>query len=107
MHWRRFIVAVAAGLIVTIPIFLFRVAGALIVVLEDKLTVWLAPFVPQWLCWYFAWTTALAVSALPGLALATAIAIRRSHGDETRCRRCGYILRGLAEPRCSECGERI
>jgi preprotein translocase subunit SecY len=29
-------------------------------------------------------------------------------GDgETRCRRCGYILRGLSEPRCPECGERI
>jgi len=26
---------------------------------------------------------------------------------ETRCRKCGYILRGLAEPRCPECGERI
>ncbi|MBN2447382.1 MAG: hypothetical protein JXO22_11680 [Phycisphaerae bacterium] len=31
---------------------------------------------------------------------------RQSDG-ETRCRRCGYILRGLVEPRCSECGERI
>ena len=26
---------------------------------------------------------------------------------ETRCRRCRYILRGIAEPRCPECGERI
>lgn len=26
---------------------------------------------------------------------------------ETRCRRCGYILRGLVEPRCPECGESI
>lgn len=26
---------------------------------------------------------------------------------ETRCRKCGYILRGIAEPRCSECGESI
>ncbi len=31
-----------------------------------------------------------------------------AHGDsETRCRKCGYILRGLTEPRCPECGERI
>jgi len=29
-------------------------------------------------------------------------------GDgETRCRKCGYILRGITEPRCPECGERI
>jgi hypothetical protein len=26
---------------------------------------------------------------------------------ETRCRECGYILRGISEPRCPECGERI
>jgi hypothetical protein len=27
--------------------------------------------------------------------------------NETYCRRCGYILRGISEPRCPECGERI
>jgi hypothetical protein len=26
---------------------------------------------------------------------------------ETRCRKCGHILRGISEPRCPECGERI
>ena len=26
---------------------------------------------------------------------------------ETRCRKCSYILRGISEPRCPECGERI
>ena len=26
---------------------------------------------------------------------------------ETRCRKCGYILRGITETRCPECGERI
>ena len=31
----------------------------------------------------------------------------RLHVDETRCRKCGYILRGIREPICSECGERI
>jgi hypothetical protein len=34
--------------------------------------------------------------------------LERRRGDgETRCRRCGHILRGLSEPRCPECGERI
>ena len=29
-------------------------------------------------------------------------------GDqETRCRKCQYILKGITEPRCPECGERI
>ena len=33
---------------------------------------------------------------------------RRSRFDgETRCRKCRHILRGLSEPRCPECGERI
>ena len=27
--------------------------------------------------------------------------------EHTRCGKCGYILKGLTEPRCSECGERI
>ena len=31
----------------------------------------------------------------------------RSQDGETRCRKCGYILRGITEPRCPECGERI
>jgi len=26
---------------------------------------------------------------------------------ETRCRKCHYILKGIREPRCPECGERI
>jgi hypothetical protein len=32
---------------------------------------------------------------------------KRGSENETRCRQCGYILRGISEPRCPECGERI
>ncbi len=32
---------------------------------------------------------------------------RRMFERETRCRKCGYVLRGISEPRCPECGERI
>ncbi len=39
------------------------------------------------------------------------LALRRSLVDtfhtETRCRKCGYILKGITEPRCPECGTRI
>ena len=31
----------------------------------------------------------------------------RLHVGETVCRKCGYILKGITKPRCSECGERI
>src|SRR5687767_14988762 len=27
--------------------------------------------------------------------------------NETRCRKCQYILKGISEPICPECGERI
>ena len=30
-----------------------------------------------------------------------------ANSAETRCRKCGYILRGISEPRCPECGEQI
>lgn len=31
----------------------------------------------------------------------------RRGDNETRCRKCHHILRGLSEPRCPECGEKI
>ena len=35
-------------------------------------------------------------------------AITSARGDdETRCRKCHHILRGLTEPRCPECGTAI
>ena len=44
--------------------------------------------------------------------LATDAVLRRVNWSrpidpETRCRKCGYILRGITEPRCPECGEHI
>jgi len=27
--------------------------------------------------------------------------------DQPRCRKCGYMLRGLSRPQCPECGEHI
>ena len=32
---------------------------------------------------------------------------REVKDGHTRCGKCGYILKGLTEPRCSECGEQI
>jgi len=55
-----------------------------------------------------------AIGALPCLVSVAIYGVLTSFcppkGDferETRCRKCGYILRGITEPRCSECGERI
>jgi len=46
------------------------------------------------------------------MAIATYIFLTHVYGNEysdneTRCRKCGYILKGITEPRCSECGEQI
>lgn len=51
------------------------------------------------------WATALTACACLGWILVTRSAERGD--DETRCRKCRYILRGLSEPRCPECGTRI
>jgi hypothetical protein len=50
-----------------------------------------------------------AIIALPGVIVAIALLLflfDRSPG-ETRCRRCGHLLKGLITPRCPECREAI
>jgi hypothetical protein len=47
----------------------------------------------------------------PPIALAVVIYALLSERErrlraETCCRKCDYILRGISEPRCPECGER-
>ena len=49
---------------------------------------------------------------LPVYVLAVAvygILTRRYYRDQlkSRCRKCDYLLRGISEPRCPECGEQI
>lgn len=48
----------------------------------------------------------LSIVGLVLLAILPKVGNAPSDG-ETRCRKCGYILRGITEPRCPECGERI
>jgi hypothetical protein len=53
--------------------------------------------------------TALATSPTTGILCWTYVTRKwpPPHERETRCRKCGYILRGISEPKCSECGEVI
>jgi len=60
------------------------------------------------------WIATLIITFLPALLVTFVVygLLTRFLGTsvidpETRCRKCGYILRGISEPRCSECGERI
>ena len=52
-----------------------------------------------------AWATVLSIAACVGWVLVT-LTEAFSIG-ELRCRKCRYILKGLSEPRCPECGTPI
>jgi len=62
------------------------------------------PFV-MWVI-HVSWVVQLA-TAVGVYGLLTRRYYRSQPPAETCCRKCGYILRGLTEPRCPECGERI
>ncbi len=49
----------------------------------------------------------LCVAFLVGPFVASVLTPKEVKDGHTRCGKCGYILKGLTEPRCSECGERI
>jgi hypothetical protein len=66
---------------------------------------WNAAFAlaPPLLCAIAAWLAAAATfAACGGLG-----PLRRFRDGRTRCGHCGYILSGLREPRCPECGRAI
>lgn len=48
------------------------------------------------------------LAIIGGLAYLIYLVSRNQPTDrETRCRRCGHVLRDLTEPRCPDCGEKI
>ncbi len=53
----------------------------------------------------------VSVLCVPGMLVALyafqRLSRRPAFDGETRCRRCGYILKGLVRPVCPECGEAI
>ena len=48
--------------------------------------------------------SAVAMGVLAGLWIRRRNAAAEANRDLTRCRECGYLLRGLVEARCPECG---
>ena len=53
----------------------------------------------------------VSVLCVPGMVAALyafhRVSRRPTFDGETRCRNCGYVLRGLVRPMCPECGEAI
>ncbi len=71
---------------------------------------WALCFYNAWVNWsippaYMVLATTLTACACIGWILLS-VSERRGD-DETRCRKCRYILRGLSALRCPECGEPI
>ena len=56
-------------------------------------------------CLYFL--TTYSTGPIAATVLMHLLTPREVHDGHTRCGKCGYILKGLTEPRCSECGEKI
>ncbi len=116
MHWFwRATIAVVVGILAEVLIyFVFRGQNTIWWMSVLQCVKGLNP--PAWLYTPFLIVTIIAGGSLR-MALVTltsyGILTRYFHpkrafrGSETRCRKCGYILRGISEPRCSECGERI
>ena len=72
---------------------------------------WFMTYAPFSKGWYVTPVVFFPSIFLTGPIVATVLANMLTPKErldgETRCRKCGYILKGLTEPRCSECGERI
>ena len=104
--WFRTLATVAIALCLYLIVFAWIAPGWMSLILG-----WLQPRLGQ----IGAALAGMMLFAIPPILFALAAftllegrrrAFRRGD-DETRCRRCGHILRGLSEPRCPECGERI
>jgi hypothetical protein len=107
MPWRRFILAVVAGIIASA---IFGVNVNWVVGGVRELAAWLMPAsMPDQAFSLAVNAGAAAIVALPGVVAAVLVfaMLRGARGAETRCRKCGYNLRDITEPRCPECGERI
>ena len=95
MPWRRYILAAAVGLGVGFVLF-YALAWVV------SICVRYAQFSTRW------WVAPVVVACVAAAVVAVLVARdSRRRDTETRCRKCGYILRGISEPRCPESGERI
>ncbi len=92
--WLRIIVSVVGGGIASVAFL--NVWGAIF------FTVGGAGPIPG----FFIFTAFLAGPAAAAV-LAHRLTPSETKDGHTRCGKCGYILKGLTEPRCSECGEKI
>ena len=63
-------------------------------------------FFNGYLSFHLAWSF-LDMFVLVLLSSVISLFITKNHDSECRCRKCGYILKGIKKPECPECGEPI
>jgi hypothetical protein len=104
--WRRFILAVAVGSVLA-SVFIFLL-GVRVFSTTRRIAEGLLPQgTPNMLFRFVVDVPALVICTVPGVVIAVWLARRCPLDADCRCRKCGYILRGISEPRCPECGEAI
>ena len=94
--WLRIIVSVIAGGIAAVAFYV--VVGAAVMSRAGRTG---GAALVVFLC------VAFLVGPFVASVLTHVLTPRAVNDEHTRCGKCGYILKGLTEPRCSECGERI
>jgi len=115
MHWFwRAVIAVMVGAVVRDTM----TSGAIFAIADRGYT-WMVAgcFKQPWLIRCDTWQGRLCDAVVFGVppilaglvvyGLLGRLGSARIPESQTRCRKCGYILRGISEPRCPECGERI
>jgi hypothetical protein len=114
MHWfwRVTIAVVVGGLCGTVYLVQnLSLSGPFFEITNYTLNVFrIIYFISPWykeipICFPFATLPIILSFGIYGIL--TYIFAREPIANETRCRKCGYILRGIREPICSECGEKI
>ena len=108
---RRVIVAILAGLVVSVGLEFFIGYMNIAVAVEGIIDYRILRTIPRSVSGVtfriIVDSIVAVIVAFPAVLAAVLIAARQRRDHETRCRKCGYILRGLPEPRCSECGTAI
>jgi hypothetical protein len=102
---------------VTIVIAVACLIACVVNVAGDRLDIWfighIATRPPSWIGLKIAECATTIVLTIPVVAIALAVdaALRssapRNDDGVPRCRRCGYIIVGLSQPTCPECGSKV
>ncbi len=104
MSWRYFVVSVLVGSALS-ALFSYVLGPWIQVEVTGRCLAIFSPFYSWAINVMVLWIATL----VPGVSLGVLLYAMRMPlaNGECHCRSCGLLLRGLAGPACSECGEKI